>query len=95
MVWQFRTRFGCVTFTFDVGHKKAFPGWPNERILRATAINIENFMVDLAALFENGDPRNGLDRLLEITTQRGSDVVGCIAIKIVGKYIVPLISNDL
>ncbi|CDI85338.1 hypothetical protein EPH_0015280 [Eimeria praecox] len=72
---QFRTRFGCVTFTFDVDYK----------ILRATAVNIENFMVDLAALFENGDTRNGLDRLLEITTQRGRNVVGCIEIKIVAQ----------
>ncbi|CDJ32673.1 uncharacterized protein EMH_0013270 [Eimeria mitis] len=91
-------RFGrftttCRGFTFDIGvwHRVSSPDWPTERILQTAAKYLQNFLTDVTALFENGDNksdgvagRSSIERLLELKTEDGDDVVGSVLIRLVG-----------
>ncbi|CDJ30578.1 uncharacterized protein EMH_0006850 [Eimeria mitis] len=90
-------RFGrftttCRGFTFDIGvwHRVSSSGWPTERILQTAAKYLQNFLTDVTALFENGDNksdgvagRSSIERLLELKTEDGDNVVGSVLIRLV------------
>ncbi|CDJ32735.1 uncharacterized protein EMH_0013520 [Eimeria mitis] len=80
---RFRIRFRGFSIEISVSHTVSSPGWPSDRILQAAAIFMENFCVDATALFENGDSRRLIERSVELKTEAGSNITGCLTIQLV------------
>ncbi|CDJ28904.1 uncharacterized protein EMH_0045030 [Eimeria mitis] len=80
---RFRIKFRGFSIEITVSHTVSSPGWPGERILQAAAIFMENFFADVTALFETGDSRPVIEKTVELKTEAGSNIAGCLTIRLV------------